>query len=314
MSKDNKDEVKDDFSRFEKGQTFYIHNGAWGGIIVQDDKDGKFYSTIGDGFGVRNLENKRNIDDLFGEGDSITKGKLTEKRYNDEMVEKGIAIRGNEGDLVSSEGEIYFVDEDYLVISVDKKYKEGIPVTLRNEKGVIKKPYHTLQNKESYDFSGVVKRYLTEESKRFYAKSLVSINKELKRKVNNLELEDVINSCNFGEYIKGYILKNKISEPGFAEDGVYVRGDYKITGKQMKYLYVLDKGLVKIQKYHTEDEETKQEIICGYDDMKKGIRLNILNRGRVSVFECLENLARTDYFFSEDKEYKKDYKFSQSRY
>lgn len=308
------DKIKDEFSEFKKGQTFYIHNGAWDGIIVQDDKDGKFHATIGSGFGIRDLEGFKNIDELFTENDTITKGNLTETQYNDIMTEKGIAIRGFEGELVSSEGELYIVDEDYLVISADEKYRGESLISVRSDKGKVKKPYHTLKNKKTDEFAETVKRYLTEESKVFYAQSLLALNKELKNKVEKLELEDILTTGDFEEFITGYIRKNKVKEYGFTEEGIYIRGDYDISGEQMKYLYVLDNGVVKLQKYHTADESNKKEVSCKYSDIKEGVRLNIENRGKVNLFECLENLARTDYLFKEDKGYIKDFKFNQSRF
>lgn len=310
----SKDKIKDEFSEFKKGQTFYIHNGAWDGIIVQDDKDGEFYATIGSGFGVRDLEGFKNIDELFTENDTITKGNLTETQYNDIMTEKGLAIRGFEGELVSCEGELYIVDEDYLVISVDEKYRGDVLISVRSDKGKFKKPYNTLKNKKTYEFAETVKRYLKEESKVFYAQSLIALNKELKNKVEKLELEDILTTGDFEEYIIDYIRKNKGKEYGFTEEGIYIRGDYDISGEQMKYLYVLDNGVVKLQKYHTTDESDKKEVSCKYSDIKEGVRLNIENRGKVSLFECLENLARTDYLFKEDKGYIKDSKFNQSRF
>lgn len=308
------DKIKDEFSEFKKGQTFYIHNGAWDGVIVLDDKDGKFHATIGNGFGIRDLEGYKNIDELFTENDTITKGNLTETQYNDTMIEKGLAIRGFEGEIVSSEGELYIVDEDYLVISVDAKYRGDTLISVRSDKGKDKKPYRTLQNEKTYEFAETVKRYLTEESKVFYAQSLIALNKELRNKVEKLELEDILTTGDFEEFITDYIRKNKVKEYGFTEEGIYIRGDYDISGEQMKYLYVLDNGVVKLQKYHTADDSEKEEVSCKYSDIKEGVRLNIENRGKVNLFECLENLARTDYLFKEDKGYIKDSKFNQSRF
>src|SRR5699024_5501715 len=163
-------------------------------------------------------------------------GNLTETQYNDIMTEKGIAIRGFEGELVSREGELYIVEEDYLVISVDEKYRGESLIYVRSDKGKVKKPYHTLKIEKTNEFEEIVKSYLTEESKVFYAQSLLALNKELKNKVEKLELEDILTTGDFEEFITDYIRKNKVKEYGFTEEGIYIRGDYDISGEQMKYL------------------------------------------------------------------------------
>lgn len=313
------------------GHKFDVINGNWSGIVSQDGKTNNYILIIPEDDNVININN----DNEFINRHYMLSGvrKLNESEYLKILLDYDLVSGGNKESLCIYNDEFYMVEEDALYISKDKEYKNNKQIKILNDKG--SKKVNVDDVCFNYQPNYIEKLCLIKDkniSNKMIVNALLYNNRSLKDKIALYNFKVMLNSENydFNEYIlkrvqneieqtfdKGWhysYFKEMMNELE-VEKGIYIRGDYDITGSQSRYMYIIKDETLKL--LITDDrKQTKRAyyVSCNIDDLKKGFKLIFNRHPKYNLYQLLEHLARIGYFENDEKIYKEDKKLYQSDY
>lgn len=319
-------------NNIEGGYIVHISNGYWDGLVIYDTNKLEYKLLVLETGAIFDIGKEVNFDKL-----GLNIGwykKLDVVEYLKYLYSKDLVIGSYKGDICIYQDKFYMLSEDELYVSDDKEYKASQKLKLVSDEGNL-----------VVDIKDVSFRYQDKYIKELYeikdksimnqiiVKSMIENNNNLKDKLTKYELLLKIEKEEDNEF-KDFILREieefrvglgiqdrykyyfgKLLKGNEGIKGVYIKGDYEVSGKQARYLYYIEEDGIRLMiKDEREGKEKEGIIDFSIKDLKEGFKILIDKHPEYSIYQCLEHLARIDFFELEDKRYIKDNKCNQSQY
>lgn len=320
-------------NNIEGGYIVHISNGYWDGLVIFDTNKLEYKLLVLETGAIFDIGKEVNFDKLGLKIGWYKKLDIVE--YLKYLYTKDLVIGSYKGDICIYKDRFYMLSEDEVYVSDDEEYKKSQKLKLVSDEGNLE-----------VDIKDVSFRYQDKYIKELYeikdksimnqiiVKSMIENNNNLKEELNRNELLLKIEKGDkeFKDFIISVIEDlcvgvglrveeryryyfGKLLKGNEGIKGIYIKGDYEVSGKQARYLYYIEEDGIRLMiKDEREGKEREDIIDCSIKDLKEGFKILIDKHPEYSIYQYLEHLARIDFFELEDKKYIEDNKWNQSQY
>lgn len=301
---------------FKKGQWFSYPHTLWGILVVEDDKDGKLYgfNTQGDKepleltkrmglTGVLRELSPEGNEDKEGNDKRVEDRVLSQTIYHKMLSNRGIMTTFKENDLVGYLGNIYYILRDIEVVTFDEEFRGEQFVYISDGLDVYGVKNKELLLSNTVGYARIVYDKLRTEEGKLEGLQLLR-DETVKNNVFSIELrEEVKERDTLEDYVKGYIKQSTTTGRYDDLEGLYLSGGEDDNYSVEKHKYTLEDDGIYIYVNEGSEVNTPQweGVRVSAEDLQYGIQ-GILDKeggieeSKISLLECLERLARDEYF------------------